>query len=68
MEGLLNYNRSYEKGKNYNTAENCLLHIGNLDAIWELGKKFDATLSIDYLVAIQNRLKLDDHGQALVIW
>ena len=26
-----NYNHSVEEGLNYNTAEDCLLHIGNLD-------------------------------------
>ena len=36
-----NYNHSIEEGLNYNTAEDCLLHIGNLDQLWEWGSHFD---------------------------
>jgi hypothetical protein len=46
VESWLNYNKSYTKGKNYNTAENCLLHIGNLDKLWEWGTKFDEEFDI----------------------
>ena len=35
-----NYNNSIEEGLNYTTAQNCLLHIGNLDDLWAIGLEF----------------------------
>ena len=35
------YNTSIEEDLDYNTAEDCLLHIGNLDQLWEWGSLFD---------------------------
>lgn len=32
-----NYNHSIQADLNYNTAQDCLLHIGNLDFLWEKG-------------------------------
>ena len=41
MLNWFNYNATVEEGVDFNTAENCLLHIGNLDALWEMGLKFE---------------------------
>jgi hypothetical protein len=34
VEAWFDYNKTVTEGLNFNTAENCLLHIGNLDQIW----------------------------------
>lgn len=36
-----NYNHSIQEGLDYNTAQNCLLHIGNLDDLWEMGMNYE---------------------------
>jgi hypothetical protein len=36
-----NYNESLSKDYDYNTRENSLLHIGNLDALWDNGTLAD---------------------------
>lgn len=41
VEGWFNYNKSITNGLDYNTAEDCLLHIGNLDQIWAWGVDYD---------------------------
>lgn len=41
MRNLVNYNDSIVEGLDYNTAENCLFHIGNLDALWENGTLYE---------------------------
>jgi hypothetical protein len=41
MKDLVNYNISITEGKDYNTAENSLLHIGNLDALWDNGTLYE---------------------------
>ena len=35
------YNTSAVPGPDFNTAEDCLLHIGNLDQLWEWGMDYD---------------------------
>jgi hypothetical protein len=35
------YNKTVTEGVDFNTAEDCLLHIGNLDQLWEWGTDYD---------------------------
>ncbi len=44
MKNLVNYNLSIQEGYDYNTAENCLFHIGNLDALWDNGTLYDESI------------------------
>lgn len=48
MKNVVDYNRSIEKGYDYNTAEDCLFHIGNLDALWDNGTLYEASLKEDF--------------------
>lgn len=41
MKNIVNYNKSIDEKYDYNTAENSLFHIGNLDALWDNGTLFD---------------------------
>jgi hypothetical protein len=54
------YDRSFEEGKNYSTAQNCLLHIGNLDQMWEWGTAYDESQGEDWmnLFKIMKRFEL----------
>jgi len=56
------------KGVNFNTAEDCLLHIGNLDRLWEWGTNYDNDEDESGMDKIRDRLKLDNSTQAKVVW
>ena len=45
MKNLVNYNASIVKDLDFNTAEDCLFHIGNLDALWDNGTLYDKSVS-----------------------
>lgn len=66
--GWFNYNNSQDAKINYTTAENCLLHIGNLDQLWEWGTAFDNTKDEAYLQLIGNRFKLPTKQHTHVFW
>ena len=44
VERWFNYNKSdHEQGTWWTTDEDCLLHIGNLDYLWDTGSAYDHT-------------------------
>ncbi len=45
MKDVVNYNKSIDQKYDYNTAENCLFHIGNLDALWDNGTLYDEIIN-----------------------
>jgi hypothetical protein len=62
------YNRSVEAGLDYNTAQDCLLHIGNLDDLWAMGLAFEEDFDPLFLEPIRARFGLDSTAQTLVFW
>ena len=68
VEAWFNYNKTVTEGIDFNTAEDCLMHIGNLDQIWEWGINFDEGTDQDGLEKITKRLKLENVTQTKVVW
>lgn len=66
--GWLDYNKSVEVGKKYNTAEDCLLHIGNLDQVWQWGTQYNQAIDPDGMKKIAKRLHLVNETQAELVW
>lgn len=45
-----------------------MLHIGNLDALWEMGLKFEENFDVTLLDPIIKRFGVKSRTQALIFW